>query len=294
MPERTLAASTRKLQGVGLHTGTLGWVRVGPLHSYPSDSSNTQNGIYFRNARTQELILVQPELVSDTRRCTALLLGQSRLSTVEHLLAALTGCGVTDAIIEFDAEEVPILDGSAYPFAEAFREAGFCDLEDLPPVASIHVNEVAVVTGSHGERLIALPSDKLSVTVVLDYSERSAIGTQSARYVRGETNFLSQIAPARTYGFLSEFEQVKALGLATGASLENCIALHDDGSPDDRTPLRFPNELARHKLLDVLGDLTLAGRPIVAEIIAVRPSHTVNCLLASRLASLAASPASAA
>ncbi len=109
--------------------------------------------------------------------------------------------------------------------------------------------------------MIALPSDSFSVTVVLDYPEHPAIGTQAARYRAAANCVSSQIAPAALTASCRNSSRYSSLGLASGASLENCIALHDDGSPDERTPLRFSNELARHKLLDVLGDLALsAGR----------------------------------
>ncbi len=271
-----------------MHTGAPGWVRLLPLFSNQRHDAKASAGLLFQSAQTSDIYQVSPDLISDTRRCTALKLGGERLSTVEHLLAALTGCGVTDAIIEYAAVEVPILDGSALGFAEAIRSVGTCEISDAPDIDPIRITDAIVVSGDHGERLIALPSETFSVTVVIDYPEHTKIGSQAARYDSGNAAFDSDIAPARTYGFLSEFEQVRHLGLASGASFENCIALRDDGSPDERTPLRYPNELARHKLLDVLGDLTLAGKPILADVIAVRPSHTVNCLLAKRLASFVA------
>ena len=282
MRRQTLCSATPKLHGIGLHTGAPGWVRLMPLFS---NNRNNGMGLLFQSAKTGEAYQVSPDLVTDTRRCTALKLGGERLSTVEHLLAALTGCGVTDAVIEYSAVEVPILDGSALGFSEAIRSVGACEALDKPDLDPIRITEAIVVLGEQGERLVALPSETFSVTVVLDYPEHAEIGTQAARYDSESLAFDSEIAPARTYGFLSEFEQVRRLGLASGASLDNCIALQDDGSPDERTPLRYTNELARHKLLDVLGDLTLTGRPILADVIAVRPSHTVNCLLAKRLTS---------
>ena len=284
----TLCTATDKLQGIGLHTGAPGWVRLTPLQINEQPVGNAQRGLMFRSAKTGETYAISPDLIADTRRCTALQLGSDRLSTVEHLLAALSGCGVTDVVIEYDAIEVPILDGSALGFEEAIRNAGIRESPTTPELEPIRLANTLVVSGDHGERLVALPSETFTITVVLDYPKHAAIGTQSAIYTQGVSSFRSEVAPARTYGFLSELEQVRRLGLASGASLENCIALQDDGSADDRTPLRFANELARHKLLDILGDLTLAGRPILADVIAVRPSHTVNCLLARQLASSAA------
>ena len=284
MSRRTLRTATPKLQGIGLHTGAPGWVRLLPSHPLTSEGSMLQSGISFRGAEEASSAPLAPSLVAETRRCTALDIHGARLSTVEHLLAAITSCGITDVIIEFEGPEVPILDGSALEFVEALNAVGTIDLDTIVELTPVQPLEPIVVAGRQGERLIALPSEEFSVTVVLDYPARPAIGAQAARYRSGGDAFAEEIAPARTYGFLSEFEQIRTLGLASGASLENCIALQDDGSPDPRTPLRFSNELARHKLLDVLGDLALVGRPILAEIVAVRPSHAVNCLLASRLA----------
>ena len=285
MQRRTLCTATPKIEGIGLHTGAPGWVRLLPLQPNYQLNVEAAQGLVFRSAISGGSYKVAPDLIADTRRCTALALGADRLSTVEHLLAALSGCGVTDATIEYDAIEVPILDGSALKFEEAIKSVGICDVPGAPELEPIRLIEPVIASGKQGERLIALPSETFSVTVVLDYPEHTAIGTQAARYEQGATSFRSDIAPARTYGFLSEFDQIRRLGLASGASLDNCIALQNDGSADERTPLRFYNELARHKLLDVLGDLTLAGRPILADVIAVRPSHTVNCLLARQLAS---------
>ncbi len=157
--------------------------------------------------------------------------------------------------------------------------AGIVDLQDT--IEPVIVAEPISIDGAKGDSIIALPGEGYEVTVVIDYPNAPKIGTQAAIY-RG-MDYESEIAPARTFGFLSELIQVRALGLAGGASIENCIALLDDGSADGRTPLRFSNELARHKLLDVIGDLSLVGRPIQGRIVAIRPSHAVNCDLARRL-----------
>ena len=272
---RTLRRPTPRFDGIGLHTGAPAWARVLPDQS--------ARGIVFRSSNSEEA-QAAPDLVVDTRRCTALQIAGRRLSTVEHLMAALNGCGVTDAVVEFDGPEMPIMDGSARIFADALLEAGFADGAD--EIRPIVVEEIIDVPGANGERLIALPAERFSVTVVLDYPDHPALGAQAAIWNAG-IPFESAVAPARTYGFLSEFEQVRALGLASGASLDNCVALLDDGSADPRTPLRFPNEPARHKLLDVMGDLALAGAPIQGQVIALKPSHAVNCSLARQLAARA-------
>jgi UDP-3-O-acyl N-acetylglucosamine deacetylase len=244
--------------------------------------SGSEAGIRFRSANGDEAT-VDANSVVDTRRCTVVEACGRRLSTTEHLLSALNGVGITDVVVEFYGPEVPILDGSAVGFVRELRAAGVRDLsESLDPVI---VHEPIDVIGQNGERMIAAPADHFSLVVVLDYPNRRAIGTQAAMYERG-SDYERDIAPARTYGFLSELDKMLALGLAGGASLDNCIALDDDGRADPRTPLRFANELARHKLLDVIGDLMLIGRPIQAQVVALRPSHAVNSALARKLSAI--------
>jgi UDP-3-O-acyl N-acetylglucosamine deacetylase len=275
---RTLRGPTRQIAGVGLHSGAPSWVRFLPL--IPALGVE---GIRFRNVEGQEAS-IGAESVVDTRRCTVIVACGKRFSTVEHLMSALSGCGITDAVVEFDGPEAPILDGSALEFVRSIREAG---IEDLPGALDPIVVQTPIdIVGASGERIIAAPFDGFSLTAVIDYPDRPAIGTQAATY-SPDCDYELMVAPARTYGFLSELEHVRALGLATGASLDNCIALNDDGSADERTPLRFDNELARHKLLDAIGDLALAGRPIRALVVALRPSHAVNSALTRRLAALA-------
>jgi UDP-3-O-acyl-N-acetylglucosamine deacetylase len=196
-------------------------------------------------------------------------------------MSAIAGVGITDAVVEFDGPEVPILDGSAIGFVREFRRVGVCDLgAETDPIV---LTDAIDLIGPSEERLIAVPAEHFSVTVVIEYRDRPSIGIQAASFAPG-IDFDREVAEARTYGFLSELEAVKRMGLALGASLENCIALLDDGSPDPRTPLRYGNELARHKLLDVIGDLALVGKPIHAQVVALRPSHAVNSGLARRLA----------
>ena len=130
--------------------------------------------------------------------------------------------------------------------------------------------------------LAALPSETLSLTVVLDYPRHAYLGTQAALF-ESMADYQTQIAPARTYGFLSEIEALRAAGLGLGASRDNAVVL---GGTQYETPLRFANELARHKLLDLIGDLALAGRPVCAAIVAVKPSHTLNVQLARLLSEL--------
>jgi UDP-3-O-[3-hydroxymyristoyl] N-acetylglucosamine deacetylase len=247
---------------------------------------NPGNGIVFRDDQDGQEIAAQSDNVSGTSRCTALASGGKALQTVEHLLSACAGLGVTDAVVRFQGGEIPALDGSALLFAEAIVEAGIVPLAQK--VAPIVLGVPLVVQGKGTDVLVFVPAERFWATVVLDYPDRPALGAQVATYCTENQDaydlYLREIAPARTYGFLSELDQLKALGLALGASAENAVALQDDGSPDERTPFRFPNEMARHKLLDLLGDLSLVGHPLRCGILAMRPSHALNALGAKMLA----------
>ena len=269
---QTLAGSSAVLSGVGLHSGAGASVRLLPA---PSGT-----GLVFRRAGGGQEIPALASNVSDTSRCTRLSAGGVEVQTVEHVLSALAGLGIDDAVIEIDGgSEVPAMDGSAAPFAQAILAAGLREqAESVQPI----VLTQPVFVSERGSTIVALPSETLSLTVVLDYPRQPYLGTQAAIF-DGAQDYLTQIAPARTYGFLSEIEALRAAGLGLGASFENAVVL---GETQYETPLRFPNELARHKLLDLVGDLALAGRPVCADILAVKPGHTLNVRLARLLSEL--------
>lgn len=279
IPRRSLAAPTRILSGVGLHSGEESWLQILP-------AENSHQGIIFRRDQEEGDIGARVSNVAGSARCTVLAEGGRSIQTVEHLLSAMAGLGVTDATVVHDSGEVPILDGSALPFAQAILEAGLIDLPNA--VSTLKVGTPLVVSGAKGESLVFVPAESFWACVVLDYPDRPALGAQAATFYAGEAGesdpYLREVAPARTYGFLSELEALRANGLALGASAENAVALREDGSPDERTPLRFANEMARHKLLDLMGDLWLVGRPLRCGILAVRPSHALNARGAEILA----------
>ncbi len=268
---RTLASPSAVVSGVGLHSGAGASVRLLPA---PSGT-----GLVFRRAGDGQEIPARASNVSDTSRCTRLSLNGFEVQTVEHVLSALSGLGVDDAIIQINGPEVPAMDGSAAPFVSAIFAAGL--QEQTEAVRSITLTQPLFVS-ERGSTLVALPSETLSLTAVLHYPRHAYLGTQAAIY-DAAGDYQAQIAPARTYGFLSEIEALRVAGLGLGASKDNAVVL---GETQYETPLRFPNELARHKLLDLIGDLALTGRPVQAEIIAVKPSHTLNVRLARLLSDL--------
>lgn len=266
---QTLASPSAVLSGVGLHSGAGASVRL--------LSALSGTGVVFRQPFGGQELPALASNVFDTSRCTRLKSGDWEVQTVEHVLSALAGLGVDDAVVELDGLEVPALDGSAAPFAQAILDAGLCEQSEA--VVAIMLAHPIFVS-ERGSTIVALPSESLSLTVVLDYPRYAYLGTLAALFDKTE-DYASEVAPARTYGFLSEIEALRAAGLGLGASLDNAIVL---GETQYETPLRFANELARHKILDLIGDLSLTGRPLCAEIIAVKPSHTLNVRLARLLA----------
>ena len=269
---QTLAGVSAVLSGAGLHSGVGVSVRLLPA---PSGS-----GLVFRRQSDGQEISALAANVSDTSRCTRLKAGDFEVQTVEHLLSALAGLRIDDAVIEIDGLEVPALDGSAAPFAALVQETNTRAYAE--PVQPLRLSQPVFVSEG-GSTLIALPSDRFSATVVLDYPRQTYLGTQAALFDDASGDYAGQVAPARTYGFLSEIEALQAAGLGLGASRDNAVVLGETGY---ETPLRFPNELARHKLLDLMGDLALAGRPVQAEVFAVKPGHTLNVRLARLLSEL--------
>ncbi len=269
-PRVTLTVPSRVHEGVGLHSGADASVR---FHPAPSGS-----GLAFRDKRSGREIPARAANVTDTSRCTRLGLNGVEVQTVEHVLSALAGLGVDDAVIETEGGEMPAGDGSAAPFVALIREAGL--REQGTTVSAMTFGRPEMVAEG-GSTIVVMPADRFHVTVVLDYPDRPAIGTQGVTFDPASEDYGREIAPARTFGFLSEIETLRAHGLGLGASYENAIVLNDMG--DCLNGLRFLNELARHKLLDLIGDLALVGQPLQAHIIAIKPSHTLNVRLARLL-----------
>ncbi len=275
-PRRTLAGPTALLQGIGLHSGKAASLRVRPA---PPGA-----GLIFCDTQTGQEIPALAANVTDTSRCTVLGQGGIRVQTVEHVLSALAGLGIDDARIETTGGELPIADGSATPFVSLLETAGITTQAE-GHAEPLVIREPVLVAADDGASITCLPCASLRLTVVLDYPRHPYLGTLAATFDAATDDYAVQVAPARTYGFVSEMEWLLARGLALGASRENAVAL---GETEYETPLRFANELARHKLLDIIGDLALLGRPLQAHVLAFKPSHALNVRLASRLGQHAA------
>ena len=255
-------------QGVGLHSGATCRVRLAP-------SSREGFWVGWLAAPGEGLTRLSPSQVDDTRLCTSLRLGSRRLATVEHLLAALAGTGVSHAELWVEGEEIPLLDGSALPWVEAIAEAGLQALGARPPWPIAET-----VTCHHGESFaVALPAPQPRLAAAVDYPQ-AAIGRQLFSLALTPEAFVAELAPARTFGFLEQVEQLRASGLIQGGALDNALVC--DGDRWLNPPLRFGDEPVRHKLLDLLGDLALVGLP-QAQVFAYRGSHGLHTALAAAL-----------
>jgi UDP-3-O-[3-hydroxymyristoyl] N-acetylglucosamine deacetylase len=266
----TLAAPVER-SGVGLHSGGLARVRL-----EPSDQPGFRVG--WLDAAQQPLQALHPRQVCETQLCTALQLDHGRLATVEHLLAALAGVGLTAATLLVQGHEIPLLDGSALPWVEAIAEVGLQPLGSRPAPRTLE----QPITVQQGQSFAtALPADRLRLGAAIEFPQ-AAIGRQLFSLELTPQAFVEQIAPARTFGFREQVEQLRAAGLIQGGALDNALVC--DGDRWLNPPLRFSDEPVRHKLLDLLGDLALAGLP-QAQVFAFRGSHGLHTALAAALAS---------
>lgn len=268
-PQATLARATR-VSGVGLHSG-----RHVDLILHPAQSGH---GLVFYRSDVDAYIPALAEEAGRFEHATALG-GRGRdIGTVEHLLAAAVGAGVDNLLIEVNGPEVPILDGSAAPWLATFHQAGIVRQEiPIRPFAPRHT---IVVPGTPGKRLEIRPARDLRITYTIDFAH-AVIGQQSITIVVSPETFTRHISPARTFGFLAEYETLKSHGLARGADPSNCIVIGHDRI--ENGTLRFPDEFVRHKVLDLLGDLALVGRPVHGHVIAHRAGHAMHAALAGLL-----------
>ncbi len=264
----TLAAPVER-SGVGLHSGAMTLVRL-----QPSDQPGYRVG--WLDEPGQPLVRLTPFQVCETQLCTALQLDGRRLATVEHLLAALAGTGISQAEIWVEGGEIPLLDGSALPWVEAIAEAGLRSIGESRllelPAAPVQV---------HQGRSFALaqPADRPILAAAVEFPQ-PVIGRQLYSIELSPSRFVAEIAPARTFGFREQVEQLRAAGLIRGGALDNALVC--DGDRWLNPPLRFSDEPVRHKLLDLLGDLALVGLPR-AQVFAYRGSHGLHTALAAAL-----------
>ncbi len=273
--QRKTINTTVSITGIGLHSGIYTTVELKPV---PAGS-----GVTFVRADLDGLRIAALQ-ASTTALDHATTVGKDdvQVGTVEHLLAAIMACGITDLDIHIDGPEVPIIDGSALPFMHLIDAAGVRELDAELPVLRLR-EPVEVVEGDKSIRIV--PAKNLVIRYKIDF-DHPVIGRESFHFDFGHDSFLRKIAPARTFGFLRDVEKLRAAGLARGGSVENAVVLDDRGVVNG--PLRFKDEFVRHKILDLVGDLALIGRPIAGEITAYRGGHALHSRFVEKILAVAA------
>lgn len=286
-----------KISGAGIHTG--GFVTINILPAEPN------TGIYFKriDLEGQPTVKADVDNVVETNRSTTIEANGARVSTIEHLMAALMGMQIDNAIIEIDGEEVPILDGSASQFIEHLANAGVQQQDVEKIYYKIHHN-ITFVDEEKKVEMVAMPYDGYRINTLIDFNS-PVLGTQHAALTNIK-DFQTEIAPSRTFCFFHELEVLVSNNLIKGGDINNAIVVVDKPVDEDQVEriskifnkedvrvseagilnnltLRFPNEPARHKLLDVVGDLALVGFPFKAHIIANRPGHYSNVEFAKKI-----------
>jgi len=267
-PQRTIARAIT-LEGVGVHSGETASITFRP--------AEVGTGVLFRRVDLEGSPEVPGtvEHVVATELGTTLAVGDTRVLTVEHVMAALAGAEIDNVVVEMTGPEVPIRDGSFQDYVSALDDAGAVE-QDQDAVV-IELSEVLHIDGDGGSSYVATPSDEFRISATIDF-EHPAIGRRFGSFVIDGPGFRSEIAAARTFGFKADADELHARGLALGASLDNAVVLDDDGVMNEG--LRFDDEFLRHKVGDVVGDLALLGGRIHANIVAERPSHAGNVELA--------------
>ena len=259
------------LDGTGLHSGLRVAARLVP--------GERDAGIRFRriDLPDTEYIDASVENAVDAERRTELRRGDIAVHTVEHLLAAASSLEIDNLDVELGGPEPPALDGSAAPWAEALTRAG---IENQGAVARIGAVTAQVSLEQGDSRYTVSPWESYRIAATIQF-DHPLVGTQS-EVAEVDATFIERIAPARTFGLARWKDELRAKGLALGASMGNTVVLTDEGLADG-TSLRYPNEFVRHKIVDIVGDLSLLGVRLRADVTAVRPSHTGNLALARML-----------
>lgn len=293
--QRTIAEAI-SFSGKGLHTGELVTMKVCPAEA--------DRGIVFRRVDLKGApeVAALAHNVCDTSRGTTIKDGKAKVSTIEHILSALWTMGIDNALIEIDAPETPIMDGSARAYAAEIERVGTVEQDAERKWFEVE-EEFLFEIPKKGVKVVITPAAEYSVNVTVDYNS-TVVGVQQHRY-DASVNYREEIAPCRTFVFLHEIELLLKLGLIKGGSVESAMVVVEKpisestkkricktfGREDievergylSHQPLRFENEIARHKLLDILGDLALLGRRIRGHVEALRPGHYANTQMAQLL-----------
>ena len=272
MIKQTTLKRAVSISGHGLHTGESSTITLHPAPAY--------TGYVFRRTDLNNFeIPAAPQYVARVSYATTLMRQGVMIATVEHLLAALAGSQIDNCIIDVDSLEVPITDGSAEPFIDMIEQTGVTTLE--APRQFLRVLKHVEVAQAD-RRMSIEPAEAFSISCSIEFPH-PMIGTQRRDVEFTNGQFSSEIAPARTFGFLDEVEALRNLGLARGGSLENAIVLTPEGGLLNREGLRFTDEFVRHKIMDIVGDLALFGMQILGRVTAERTGHGVHTALVSRV-----------
>lgn len=257
-------------RGVGLHTGA---PVAMTLHPAPAD-----HGVVFRLLPSGVDVRVRPESLLNGHYATTIGAGGIQVQTVEHLLAAVRALGLDNVLVDLDAPELPAMDGSAAPFVSLLYAAG----REGQPAARrpLWVTDVIRV-GDEARWIQISPAAELRISYTLDI-DHPVVGVQVVSIVPTEKRFVDELASARTYGFLKDLELLRQQGLALGGSLENAVVLSSESVLNGA--LRFRDEFVRHKILDVIGDLALLGRPVIGHVMARNGGHALNHMLVREIA----------
>ena len=259
-PRRTIAHEVRAT-GTALHAGVPVTMILSP--------GTSGSGIVFRRADLNIDIPARYDLVHETRLGTVIGEGSAKVGVVEHLMAAAAGAEIDDLRVSLDGPEPPILDGDALSYLTLLESAGVTEQAELRTVIKV-LRPVTVESG--GAKASLLPDDSRSYSYELSFP---VIGEQFYAFAFSRAGFKAEIAPARTFGFLNELEALNKMDLAKGASLANTLALDDHGVVN-RERQRFADEFVRHKILDAIGDLALAGAPVIARFEGQKSGHATN------------------
>ena len=259
------------IQGIGLHTGENVRLTFKP--------AKANSGIIFRRVDLPNAPEILPiiQKVGDLVRCTTIQSGDVKIHTVEHVLSTLAGMGIDNIIVELNAEETPLLDGSAKYFAHLLREAGVVELDAERKVFKL-TKSISIAQGNRS--LQALPYDGLKITCTSadDYGHHF----QTLTLDINPDTYINEIAPARTFAVYEDIEPLLKAGKIKGASLDAAVLIKGDQILS-KEPLRFTDEFVRHKILDILGDLSLLGMSLQCHITAVRPGHALNAELTRKI-----------
>jgi len=269
--QRTLKREVR-FEGIGLHTGRHSKVRLRP--------ASRDTGIIFIRTDKDLAIRASISSVTDTAFSTTLGYNGIKIRTVEHILAALYGLGIDNLFIEINGPEIPILDGSSIELTKLILKGEIAKQSKKRPYIRI-INPVVLTDGY--AKIVALPHNGRRITYMIHFNH-NLLGEQKLSLELTEEKFVIEVAPARTFGFLKDVDYLKANGFARGGSFDNVIIL-GESSILNSSGLRFKDEFVRHKILDLIGDLSLAGFPIYGHIIASKSGHTTNLKFLKKLLS---------